>query len=241
LFAFSTAENQHYKQNSGSMTLYAIYHGHLCDIGHDLGITMASKRCFNDESERRILSNAVDTLAAVKTDSTSILISESAIQQRVAEMASRISEDYRGRTLTVVGILKGSFIFIADLIRQIDTSIAIEVEFMTVSSYGNATTSSGLVRVEQDTQGPLQGRDVLLVEDIVDSGITINAVRDLLAAKNPRSLRIATLLEKQTDAVHSLKLDYVGFQIPNVFVVGYGLDVAQRYRNLKEIRVLSAG
>ena len=156
-------------------------------------------------------------------------------------MASRISEDYRGSTLTVVGILKGSFIFIADLIRQIDPSIAIEVEFMTVSSYGDATTSSGLVRVEQDTQAPLQGKEVLLVEDIVDSGLTITAVRDLLAAKNPRSLRIATLLEKRTKAGHSLELDYVGFQIPNVFVVGYGLDVAQRYRNLKEIRVLHAG
>ena len=156
-------------------------------------------------------------------------------------MASQISEDYRGRTLTVVGILKGSFVFIADLIRQIDTSIIVEVEFMTVSSYGDATTSSGFVRVDQDTQAPLQGKDVLLVEDIVDSGLTINAIRSLLAARNPRSLRIATLLEKQTDAGHSLKLDYVGFQIPNVFVVGYGLDVAQRYRNLKEIRVFDAG
>lgn len=178
---------------------------------------------------------------AVNTDSSSVLISESAIQQRVAEMASRISEDYRGRPLTIVGILKGSFIFIADLIRQIDVAIAVEVEFMTVSSYGDGTISSGHVRVEQDTQAPLQGKDVLLVEDIVDSGLTIAAVRDLLTARNPRSLRIATLLEKQTDPGHSLELDYVGFQIPNLFVVGYGLDLAQRYRNLKEIRVLNAG
>jgi len=156
-------------------------------------------------------------------------------------MASRISDDYRGNSLTVVGILKGSFIFIADLIRLLDASIGIEVEFMTVSSYGDDTVSTGHVRVEQDTQASIQGKDVLLVEDIVDSGLTIGAVRDLLAARNPRSLRIATLLEKQIEPGHSVTLDYVGFHIPNVFVVGYGLDLAQRYRNLKEIRVLHAG
>ena len=177
----------------------------------------------------------------MKTDFSSVLISESAIQQRVAEMAARISEDYRGRSITAVGILKGSFIFIADLIRQLDASITVEVEFMTVSSYGGATVSSGRVRVEQDTQASLQGKNVLLVEDIVDSGLTISAIRDLLAARNPLSLRIATLLEKQIDPPHAVALDYVGFQIPNVFVVGYGLDLAQRYRNLKEIRVLNAG
>ena len=156
-------------------------------------------------------------------------------------MAAEISEDYRGRSLTVVGILKGSFMFIADLIRHIDASIAIEVEFMTVSSYGDGTVSSGHLRVDQDVQAPLEGKDVLLVEDIVDSGLTIAAVRDLLASRNPRSLRIASLLEKQTAHRHSLTLDYLGFQIPDVFVVGYGLDFAQHYRNLKEIHVLNAG
>lgn len=169
-----------------------------------------------------------------------MLISDVEIQRRVIEMGARISDDYRNRAITVVGILKGSFIFIADLIRQIDPAIPVEVEFMTVSSYGNGTTSSGEVRIEHDIGSPVEGRDLLIVEDIVDTGLTIARIRDLMVLRGAASIRIATLLEKETDRGHQLTLDYIGFKIPDRFVVGYGLDAAQRYRNLKEIRVFNA-
>jgi len=168
-----------------------------------------------------------------------VLISEVEIQRRVAEMGARISGDYRDRQIIVVGILKGSFIFIADLIRQIDPAIPVEVEFMTVSSYGNGTTSSGEVRIEHDIGTPVEGRDLLIVEDIVDTGLTISRIRDLMASRGAASIRIATLLEKETARGHQLTLDYIGFKIPDRFVVGYGLDSAQLYRNLKEIRIFN--
>ena len=172
---------------------------------------------------------------------SSVLISEADIQRRVSEMGAKISEDYSGGSLTVVGILKGSFIFIADLIRTIDPSILVEVDFMTASSYGGGTVSSGELRIEQDLTGPIAGKDVLLVEDIVDSGLTLGSVRELLASRAPRSLRIAALIEKESSRRRPVALDYVGFRIADLFVVGYGLDFAQQYRNLKEIRVLDAG
>jgi len=170
-----------------------------------------------------------------------VLIPEADIQRRVSEMGAQISEDYEGESLTVVGILKGSFIFIADLIRSVAPSILVEVEFMTASSYGEGTVSSGELRIEQDLSVPIAGKNVLLVEDIVDSGLTLGAVRELLASRNPRSLRIAALIEKESIRRQPVALDYVGFHIPDVFVVGYGLDFDQHYRNLKEIRILDAG
>jgi hypoxanthine phosphoribosyltransferase len=176
----------------------------------------------------------------MKAAAASVLISDLEIQKRVAEMGGRISDDYRGRVITVVGILKGSFIFIADLIRHIDPSIPVELEFMTVSSYGNETTSSGKLHIGQDMESPVDGKHLLIVEDIVDTGLTIARIRDLLASRGAASIRIATLLEKETERGHPLTLDYVGFKIPDRFVVGYGLDFAQRYRNLKEIRVFDA-
>ena len=176
----------------------------------------------------------------MKAAAAPVLISDLEIQSRVAEMGARISDDYRDRSILVVGILKGSFIFIADLIRQIDPTIAVELEFMKVSSYGSGTTSSGEVRIENDIGSPVEGKDLLIVEDIVDTGLTISRIRDLFASRGAASIRIATLLEKETDRGHSLTLDYIGFKIPDRFVVGYGLDFAQRYRNLKEIRVLDA-
>jgi len=177
----------------------------------------------------------------MKRAASAVLISETDIQRRVSEMGAQISRDYKGGSLIVVGILKGSFIFIADLIRSIDDSILLEVEFMTASSYGAETVSSGELHIGQDVSGSVSGKDVLLVEDIVDSGLTLGAVRKLLASRNPRSLRIAALIEKESSRRQPLALDYVGFHIPDVFVVGYGLDFAQHYRNLKEIRVLDAG
>jgi hypoxanthine phosphoribosyltransferase len=172
---------------------------------------------------------------------STVLIAEADIRHRVSEMGARISEDYKGESLTVVGILKGSFIFLADLIRAIDPSILVEVEFMTASSYGEGTVTSGEVRIDQDVASPVAGKNVLLVEDIVDSGLTLCAVRDLLSSRAPKSLRIAALIEKESDRRQSVTLDYVGFHIADVFVVGYGLDMAQHYRNLREIRVLDAG
>jgi hypoxanthine phosphoribosyltransferase len=177
----------------------------------------------------------------MKDSAGAVLISEADIQRRVSEMGGQISLDYKSGALTVVGILKGSFIFLADLIRSIAPSIVVDVEFMKASSYRDGTVSSGEVRIEQDLSGPIAGKDVLLVEDIVDSGLTLAAVRELLASRNPRSLRIAALIEKESSRRQPVTLDYVGFHIPDVFVVGYGLDFAQHYRNLKEIRVLDAG
>jgi hypoxanthine phosphoribosyltransferase len=177
----------------------------------------------------------------MKRASSAVLISEADIQRRVSEMGTQISGDYTGGSLTVVGILKGSFIFVADLIRNIDPSILVEVEFMTASSYRDGTVSSGELRIEQDLSVPISGKDVLLVEDIVDSGLTLGSVRGLLASRNPKSLRIAALVEKESSRRQPVDLDYVGFHIPDVFIVGYGLDFAQNYRNLKEIRILDAG
>lgn len=177
----------------------------------------------------------------MKTSANAVLISESAIQKRVAEMAAQISKDYSDRSITVVGILKGSFIFIADLIRHLDPAIPVEIEFMAVSSYGSGTVSSGEVRIDQDISTSLQGKDVLLVEDIVDTGLTLASVKDLLVSRNPASVRIAALVEKEMDRRAPVTLDYLGFRIPNVFVVGYGLDLDQRYRNLREIHVLDGG
>jgi hypoxanthine phosphoribosyltransferase len=176
----------------------------------------------------------------MKSAPYSVMISEQEIQRRVAEMGEEISRDYRGHAVTVVGVLKGSFIFISDLIRRIDPSILVEVDFMSVSSYDNRTVSSGQVRIEQDLERTVEGKDVLLVEDIVDSGLTLSAVKELMMSRKPQSLRIAALLEKQVTQRPPVTLDYVGFRIPDVFVVGYGLDFAQHYRNLREICILNA-
>jgi hypoxanthine phosphoribosyltransferase len=171
---------------------------------------------------------------------SSILLSESQIEHRIEEIAAQISDDYKGGALTVIGILKGSFIFVADLIRRIDPALPIEVDFIGVSSYGDAVTTSGNVRVTKDLDVSIESKDVVIVEDIVDSGLTLTCVYSLLAARRPHSIRIATLLEKPETSRYKGPLDYVGFQIPSRFVVGYGLDYAQRYRNLPDVRVLDA-
>jgi len=178
-------------------------------------------------------------MSIMDTARNGILIPALDIQRRVEEMGAQISRDYGQTDLVIVGILKGSFMFIADLVRQIDPAIPLEVEFMTVSSYGNSTLSSGQLKIDQDITTPLQGKEVLLVEDIVDTGNTISEIRTLLASRGPNSVKVAALLEKEIDRPNPLIVDYVGFRIPNLFVVGYGLDFAQRYRNLKEIRVLN--
>lgn len=170
-----------------------------------------------------------------------VLLTENQLQRGVADMAREISRDYEGKLITAVAILKGSFIFVADLVRQIDPAIPVEVDFMTVASYHGATSSSGEMRIRKDIDVPIEGKDVLLVEDIVDSGLTIARVRELLVSRGPRSLRIAALLEKPGGRRHDAILDYVGFQIPDEFVVGYGLDHGERYRNLRVICRLDEG
>jgi hypoxanthine phosphoribosyltransferase len=174
----------------------------------------------------------------MKTALGGVLISQEEIQRRILEMGRTISKDYAGGAITFVGILKGSFIFLADLIRAIPPEIRVEVDFMSVSSYGDATTTSGTVHIEKDLSISVEGRDVIIVEDIVDTGLTLLHVYNILSARGARSLRVATLLEKPGNSKYNRPLEYVGFKIPNDFVVGFGLDYAQRYRNLPEIRVL---
>ncbi len=166
-----------------------------------------------------------------------ILISSDQIQQRVREMAADIERDYQG-PLYVVSVLKGAFIFVADLTRAIQ-KMPVRIEFMAISSYGNQKTSSGQVKVTRDLDVNIEGQDVLIVEDIIDSGITLSYLKRLLAQRHPKSLAIATLLDKPERRVQPVDVKYIGFQIPDEFVVGYGLDYAEDYRNLPDICVLS--
>ena len=166
-----------------------------------------------------------------------VLISADRIQQRVSEIGEQIDEDMPGdEPLYLIGILKGSFIFMADLARAIRRSA--RIEFIGVSSYGREKSSSGEVQLLKDLDVSIAGADVIIVEDIVDSGITLTYLRNLLEARQPRTLRIATLLDKPERRVRQVRVDYVGFQIPDEFVVGYGLDFAEDYRNLKEVCIL---
>ena len=174
----------------------------------------------------------------MKAELGTILVTEEEIRRRIAELGRQISKDYAACAVTLVGILKGSFIFLADLIRAISPEIPVEVDFMSVSSYGDATTTSGTIHIEKDLGIPVNGKDVIIVEDIVDTGLTLLHVYNILSGRGARSLRVATLLQKPGKSKYDRELDYIGFKIPNKFVVGFGLDYAQRYRNLPDIRVL---
>jgi hypoxanthine phosphoribosyltransferase len=167
------------------------------------------------------------------------LISEVEIRGRIAELGRQISNEYAGREILLVGILKGSFVFLADLIRAMSPEIPMEVDFMSVSSYGDSTTTSGTVHIEKDLGVSVSGKHVIIVEDIVDTGLTLLHVFNILSGRGAKSLRVATLLEKPGNCKYERPLDYVGFTIPNKFVVGFGLDYAQQYRNLPDIRVLN--
>jgi hypoxanthine phosphoribosyltransferase len=167
-----------------------------------------------------------------------ILLSSAQIQQRVREMGAQIEADYPPGPLYLVSILKGSFIFMADLARAL-TRHNIRIEFMGISSYGNAKTSSGQVKVTRDLDVNIEKQHVLIVEDIIDSGVTLNYLTRLLHQRHPKSLEIATLLDKPDRRVMPVNVKYIGFQIPDEFVVGYGLDYAEDYRNLSDIRVLT--
>jgi hypoxanthine phosphoribosyltransferase len=167
-----------------------------------------------------------------------VLISSEQIQSRVREMADHIHADYPEGPVYLVSILKGSFIFVADLARALHRT-DIRIEFMAISSYGAEKTSSGQVKLTRDLDVNIEGQHVLIVEDIVDSGLTLSYLTRLLAQRRPKSLQIATLLDKPDRRLQPVDVKYIGFQIPDEFVVGYGLDYAEDYRNLPEIRVLS--
>ncbi len=170
-------------------------------------------------------------------DVAHVLLTEEQIRDKVAELGKRISEDYAGRELTLVSVLKGSLPFMADLMRHI--TIPLRIDLMEVSSYGGgATESSGLVRILKDLSASIEGRDVLIVEDIIDTGLTLNYLIRYLRGKNPHSLKICTLLDKPARRLVDIPLDYVGYEIPDEFVVGYGLDFGEIYRNLRFVGVL---
>src|SRR5215208_2486746 len=167
------------------------------------------------------------------------LVPKGDLAARVRELGAEISADYAGRELFLVGVLKGAVFFIADLMRELEVHCAID--FMAVASYGSSTDSSGVVRILKDLDASIEGRDVLIVEDIVDSGLTLSYLLRTLKARNPASLEVCALLTKPERRKVELPIRYVGFEIPNRFVVGYGLDHAERFRNLPYVAVLSKG
>ena len=169
-------------------------------------------------------------------DVENVLLDGDTISRRVAELGQEISRDYAGRDLFLVGVLKGAVFFIADLMRELDVSC--EVDFMAISSYGSSTDSSGVVRILKDLDESIEGRDVLIVEDIIDSGLTLSYLLRTLRARQPRSLEVCALLTKPTRRKIEINCQYVGFEIPADFVIGYGLDFAQKYRNLPYVGVL---
>jgi len=164
------------------------------------------------------------------------LIGEKEIRKKVKELAKRISEDYKGKKPLFVGILKGAFIFMADLLREVE--VPAEVDFLGVSSYGKATESTGVVQITKDLDRDIHDYDVILVEDIVDTGLTLKYLYEILRSREPKSLRICVFLDKKERREVEVPLDYVGFVVPDLFLVGYGLDFAEKFRQLKYIRAL---
>jgi hypoxanthine phosphoribosyltransferase len=174
----------------------------------------------------------------VPGDSLRVLISAEQIQKRVLEMAAEIENDFPEGPIYIISVLKGAFIFVADLSRALKRH-TVRIEFMGISSYGNLKTSTGQVKVTRDLDVNIEGHDVLIVEDIIDSGVTLSYLKKLLEQRKPRTLAIATLLDKPERRLQPVEVKYTGFQIPDEFVVGYGLDYAEDYRNLSDICVLS--
>ena len=165
-----------------------------------------------------------------------IFLPEQEVDERIAEIAKKISEDYAGKSVHLICILKGSVFFMCELAKRI--TVPVTMDFMSVSSYGNDTKSSGVVRIAKDLDEPLEGKDVLVVEDIIDSGRTLSYLLEILGKRNPKSLRLCTLLDKPDRRVTEVHVDYTCFNIPDEFVVGYGLDYAQKYRNLPFVGIV---
>src|SRR5205809_5061915 len=168
---------------------------------------------------------------------TEVLIDQEALQRRIAELGEEISADYTGRDLLLIGVLKGAVFFMADLMRGL--SIPCEIDFMAISSYGDSTDSSGVVRILKDLDINIEGRDVLVVEDIIDSGLTLSYLMRNLEAREPATLEVCALMTKPERREIDVPVRYIGFEIPNRFVIGYGLDFAERYRNLPYVAVLA--
>lgn len=165
-----------------------------------------------------------------------VLLSEEQIQKRVSELGKEITEDFKGEAPVFVGVLKGSILFFSDLVRQVN--LPLELDFLGASSYGKETTSSGVIRITLDLSYPIKDRHLIIVEDIVDTGNTLHYLLEQMRVRQPKSVKVCTLLHKPECVKKEVPLDYVGFEIPNKFVVGYGLDAAEKYRNLPNIVVL---
>lgn len=167
----------------------------------------------------------------------SVLLSEEEVDKRIREMAAQISRDYEGKTVHLCGILKGGTFFMCELAKRI--TVPVTLDFMCCSSYGDSTESSGVIKIAKDLDEPIEGREVLVVEDIIDTGNTLSYLMENLRQRKPASLSLCTLLDKPDRRVRDVKVDYIGFQIPDEFVVGYGLDYAQKYRNLPYVGIVS--
>lgn len=172
----------------------------------------------------------------LEQDIERVFFSEEDLKKRVAEIAAEINRDYAGKEPMLISVLRGSFVFMADLIRKIE--VPCTVDFMAVSSYGRGTTSSGQVQITKDLSDDIEGKDIIVVEDILDSGNTLSYLLQLLRARKPASMKLCTLLDKPDRRVKEVHVDYTGFTIPDEFVVGYGLDYAEKYRNLPYIGIL---
>ena len=172
----------------------------------------------------------------MKNDIQEVLFSEAQLAEKVAELGARISQDYAGKNPLIVSVLKGSYVFMADLTRQI--TIPCNIDFMAVSSYGTGTKTTGEVQIIKDIGSKIDGRDLIIVEDILDSGLTLSYIKELLASRGPASIKIATLLDKPSRRKVDLVADYIGFSVPDEFVIGYGLDYDEKYRNLPYIGIL---
>ena len=177
-------------------------------------------------------------MTEMSSEAERVLISAEQIQNRVRELAEQIDADYPAGPLYLVSVLKGAFIFVADLARALKRH-SVRIEFMGISSYGNQKSSSGQVKVTRDLDVNIEGQNILIVEDIIDSGVTLSYLTRVLQQRRPKSLEIATLLDKPERRIQPVQVKYIGFQIPDEFVVGYGLDYAEDYRNLSDIRVLN--
>jgi hypoxanthine phosphoribosyltransferase len=177
-------------------------------------------------------------MTAVTQQGLEVLYTRQQIAERVSQMGAEISRDLEGERLVMVGVLKGAALFLSDLARAVDADTTFD--FVAVSSYGKGTRTSGAVKLIKDLDEPIEGKNVLIVEDILDTGLTLSYLRKFFLQQHPRSLRIATLLDKPSRRIEKIDADYVGFSIPNLFVIGYGMDYAERYRNLPDICLMTA-
>ena len=183
------------------------------------------------------INNEVQDRIIIGTEIFVPLLKEEVIQERIKQLGEQISEEYKGKVPVFIGVLNGAFLFLSDLIKNIN--IDCEVDFFKLSSYGDEKISTGRVKLIKELSCDVQGRDIIIVEDIVDSGLSMKFIEDLISPHNPSSMKVVSLLIKPNSLRYNVKIDYIGFDIPSKFVIGYGLDYAQKYRNLRSIYVLS--